>query len=296
MKDRHRHQRDVVGRPPVPLGLFGFIAGLYQIEEVGVRQHRAFRFAGRARGVELDRDVLRADRHFRVVAALRVAPRGKIGPFRCAAFGGDDVAKVRQLRLDVAGLGDEFGPDEQHRRLAVVDDEGDFGSGEAPVHRRHHHIGFHRSQQQFEIEIAVLAEIGDAFARFDAERDQRPGDPVGPGVELGEGGLASLELVHDGVAANPGAVAHHVGKVGQLRCGGHVSPVVSCFRCAEFGVIRRQKQYGIELPPRRTVLLVLRLDRVARAGPVLVATTRAARKSCRPSPAPARRPSRWFPR
>ena len=96
------------------------------------------------------------------------------------------VRTLRQLRLDVADLGDEFGPDEQHRRLAIVDDEGDLGAGEAPVHRRHHHIGLHRAHQQLEIEVAVLAEIGDALARLDAERDQRVGDAVGLDVEFGE--------------------------------------------------------------------------------------------------------------
>ena len=65
------HQRHVVGRPLVPLGLFGLAAGLHQIEEVGVRQHRALglaRGAGgvehveRVLGIELDRgaDVARA--------------------------------------------------------------------------------------------------------------------------------------------------------------------------------------------------------------------------------------------
>ena len=154
------------------------------------------------------------------------------------------VRHVRQLRLDVADLRDEFGADEQHRRLAVADDEGDLGPGEAPVHRRHHHIGLHRAHQQFEIDVAVLAEIGDALARLDAERDQRVRNAVGLDVEFGEAGLASLEFIGQRVAAAFGAVAHHVGEVRRLLRSGHVSPVASCFRCAEFGVIRRQRQYG----------------------------------------------------
>ena len=71
MEDRHRHQRDVVGRPFVPFRLLGLVAGLHQIEEVGMRQHRALGLARGARGIELDRDVLRADRHLRIVAARR---------------------------------------------------------------------------------------------------------------------------------------------------------------------------------------------------------------------------------
>ena len=69
-----------------------------RLKKVGVRQHRALGLAGRARGVELDRDVLPADVDLRVVAALRVAPRRIVRPFRRAAFGGDDGAQVRQLR------------------------------------------------------------------------------------------------------------------------------------------------------------------------------------------------------
>ena len=92
VKDRHRHQRDVIGRPFVPFRFFGLVAGLHQIEKVGVRQHRALGLSRGARGIELDRDVLRADRHLRIVAALRIAPGRKILPFRRAAFGGDDGA------------------------------------------------------------------------------------------------------------------------------------------------------------------------------------------------------------
>ena len=164
------------------------------------------------------------------------------------------VMTVRTLGscvLDVADLRDEFRPDEQHRRLAVVDDEGDLGAGEPPVHRRHHHIGLHRAHQQFEIDVAVLAEIGDALARLDAERDQRVGDAVGLDVELGEGGLASLEFIGEALPRLLARVAHHVGKVGQWLCSGHVSPVESCFCCAEFGVIRRQRQYGSGATPAR---------------------------------------------
>ena len=130
-----------------------------------------------------------------------IAPGRKILPFRRAAFGGDDVPHVRQLRLDVADLGDEFRPDEQHRRLAVADDEGDLGPGEPPVHRRHHHVGLHRAHQQLEIDVAVLAEIGDAVARLDAERDQRVGDAVGLDVELGESWSGVPRIHRRGVAA-----------------------------------------------------------------------------------------------
>jgi hypothetical protein len=83
------------------------------------------------------------------------------------------------LQLDIADLRDELRANEQHRRLAVLDNEGDLGSRQPPVHRRHHHIGFHRAHQELEIDVAVLAEIGDARARFDGDRDQRIGNAIG---------------------------------------------------------------------------------------------------------------------
>jgi hypothetical protein len=110
-------------------------------------------------------------------------------------------------------LRDEFGTDEQHRRPAVVDDEGDLGRGEPPVHRRHHDACLHCTQQQFEIDVAVFAEIGDALARLDAEPDKGIGNSIGPDVEFGESGLAALEFKGDRVAAAFGALAHHLGKV-----------------------------------------------------------------------------------
>ena len=225
VEDRHRHQRDIILGPFVPVRLLA-LAALHQVEEIGVRQHRALGLAGRAGGIELDRDVLPVDRHFRIVGALRVAPGRVVEPAGGSAFGGDEGAHARQLRPDLFDQLDEFRPDEQHRRPAILDDEGDLRSGQPPVHRRHHDIGFHRAQQQFEIDVAVLAEIGDALARFDAERDQRVGDAVGVLIELIEGGLASLEFEGDGVAAAVRPRAHHVGKVCRLLDVGHVAPGV----------------------------------------------------------------------
>jgi hypothetical protein len=136
------------------------------------------------------------------------------------------MANARQFFPDVARLRDEFGTDEQHRRPAVVDDEGDLGRGEPPVHRRHHDACLYCTQQQFEIDVAVLAEIGDPLARLDAERYKRIGDAIGLDVEFGERGLAALEFKRDRLAAALGAVTHYLCKVCRLLWGGHVSPVV----------------------------------------------------------------------
>ena len=92
-----------------------------------MRQHRALGFARRARRIELDRDVLRLDRHPGLVAARCVAPGRKVPPLRFAAFSGDDVFYAQQHALDVLHLRDEFRADEEHRRLAILDDERDLG-------------------------------------------------------------------------------------------------------------------------------------------------------------------------
>ena len=122
------------------------------------------------------------------------------------------------------------GPTNSTGALQSRDDEGDLGPGEPPVHRRHHHAGLHRAHQQLEIEVAVLAEIGDAVALLHAHRNQCVGDLVGLDVELGKAGDAALELVGGGVAAARRALAHHVGEIRQWLCG-HVSPVGVLFLC-----------------------------------------------------------------
>src|SRR6266566_8835175 len=92
--------------------------------------------------------------------------------------------------------------------------------------RRHHHIGLHGTHQQLEIDVAVLAETGDALSRFDAKRVQGIGNAIGLGIEFGEARLAFFEFVNNRVTERLRACADHVGKVRGLRKSGHVSPVV----------------------------------------------------------------------
>ncbi len=127
--------------------------------------------------------------------------------------------------MDPADLLEELGSDEQRGRSAIPNDEGDLRSGQPPVHRRHHHIGFHRTKQQFEIDVAVLAEIGDALARLDAERFQAVGDAIGLDIQLSKTGLAALEFEYNGIAAALRPRAQHVGEVCRFLQDGHVSPV-----------------------------------------------------------------------
>jgi len=225
MEDRHRDQRDVGGGPFVPVRPLGIPAD--EVEQIGMRQHRALRLARGAGGVELDRDVLRPHLDIAIIGAMRIAPGSKILPFRHAPFGRDHMAHARQLAADIADQRDEFGPDEQHRRLAILDDESNLRSGQPPVHRGHHRTGLDRPKQQLKIDVAVLAEIGDSLARLDTERLQGIGDTIGVAVERRKAGRAALEFVERGVAEGSASRAHDFGQ-GCLLCKvGHLAPAKS---------------------------------------------------------------------
>ena len=83
---------------------------------------------------------------------------------------------------------------EKDGRLAIRDDENNFGRREPPIDRRHDYIGLHRAQQQFEKDVAVLAEKGDPRVPANAKCDQPVGNAVGQDVEFSKTGLASLEF------------------------------------------------------------------------------------------------------
>jgi hypothetical protein len=108
--------------------------------------------------------------------------------------------------------------------------------------------------KQLEIDVAVLAEIGDALARLDAERDQRVGNAVGLDVELGEAGLASLEFIDQRVAAVfPGASRTISARFAGACEADMFLPwrLIFVARSLEFDAIRQQKQYAQgELYPR----------------------------------------------
>ena len=105
------------------------------------------------------------------------------------------------MQFDAANLLDEFRTDEEYRRIAVLDDKGDLQTRQSPVHRRHHHIGLHRAKQEFEINVAVLAQIGDALARADSKRVKAVGNAVGMNIERGVTDPAAFEFECDGIAA-----------------------------------------------------------------------------------------------
>ena len=116
MGDRHGDEADVVGRPLVPVDVRR-LHDLVGFDEVGVRQHRAFRAAGGARGVELDRDVFRPiSATFGRRIGCGVAPGFEGLPLGHAAFHGDDLLDLRRFFQNFLRRAGEFRADEEHRR------------------------------------------------------------------------------------------------------------------------------------------------------------------------------------
>ena len=120
------------------------------------------------------------------------------------------------MQFDAANLLDEFRTDEEYRRIAVLDDKGDLQTRQSPVHRRHHHIGLHRAKQEFEINVDVLAQIGDALARADSKRVKPVGDAVGMNIERGVTDPVAFEFECDGIAACFCVSADHFGEISRF--------------------------------------------------------------------------------
>ena len=64
---------------------------------------------------------------------------------------------------------------------------------EPPIDGRHHPARLRSAEQQFQIEVGVLAEIRDSIARLHAARDQSVRNLAGARVELLVSGRASFE-------------------------------------------------------------------------------------------------------
>ena len=212
-KDRHCHQRDVVLVPFVPVGPLSRRrpAPARGSSHATASRPSACPWCPRYKAGSRCPWVRAAPSGSSLLCASRHVAKS------CQSGAPPSVAmKLRTLGScgwNAADLFDEFGPDEQHRRLAVFDNEGDLGSGQPPVDRRHHHIGLHRAEQQFEIDVAVLAEIGDPLIRLDAKRPETVGDLVGMGVQFGIAGPPSLEFERHGVTARFTLRAYDVGQI-----------------------------------------------------------------------------------
>src|SRR3546814_17707771 len=66
----------------------------------------------------------------------------------------------------------EAGAGEDDLRPRVVDDERPFGGRQAPADRRHHDPGARRAEKEGEIEVAVLADPGDAITHLQTRGEQ----------------------------------------------------------------------------------------------------------------------------
>src|SRR3546814_5079148 len=89
----------------------------------------------------------------------------------------------------------EAGAGEDDLRPRVVDDERPFGGRQAPADRRHHDPGARRAEKEGEIEVAVLADPGDAITHLQPRGEQRARDPRGAILDLAIGKDATL-LAH----------------------------------------------------------------------------------------------------
>ena len=146
------------GRKPRQPGL---VARRAQRQQVAVGQQRALGPPGGARCVDLHHHVAWVDQGFagrRLPEPVEQERRGQ-----CAAHG-------KRLRgLHKAGV------DEYLRGTGILDDLCPFVLGQPPVERHQHAAGDGHAEQQDEIVVAVLAEIGDAIAAFEAHSEkQRP--------------------------------------------------------------------------------------------------------------------------
>jgi hypothetical protein len=169
--------------------------------EVGVGELGALRQAGRAAGVELDRGVVDLDRHARIGVGMAVAPLGETQPGAVAGPQRHDPAHGLELALDLLDDWKELLADEQDLGLGIVHDVQDFGCGEPPVYGHHDGARLGDAEQEVEVEVAALVEMGDAHARLDALGDQAVGDPAGRPVERAIGHRASF--IDDGRRVGP---------------------------------------------------------------------------------------------
>ena len=105
------------------------------LEEVVVREHHTLRQTGRARRVELERDIVTARLHARIVGRLGIDPVLVVDGQRSCAADGDDRANAGELGLDLLDVRHELRADDDDLGLRVVDDLRHLGRCQPPVDR-----------------------------------------------------------------------------------------------------------------------------------------------------------------
>ena len=117
----------------------------------------------------------------------------------------DDGLDRLQVVLDARQQRNERGVDDDAAVLGVVDDVGQLLGREPDVQRVQHRSHAGDGEIRLEVALVVPAEGADAVTRLDAEPGQGGGQPLGPGGDLDEAGLAAAALLH----RDDGAVAVH---------------------------------------------------------------------------------------
>ena len=209
MGQRHGDKADIVGGPAIAIdpSLASADPGF---EQVAVGQHDALGPAGRARGVELQRRVGRADGGRGVAFRRGVAPR-RIA-VRRSALQLDRADRAARKRDRLLGEFAELPPDEQQRNLAILQQIGDFCGGKPPADRQGYRAGLRPADQDLEEAVRVLGEVADSAPLRDPFSLQRIRDAAGVGVQLTVGRRAALEDQGDGVGPKAGIHARDVAK------------------------------------------------------------------------------------
>jgi hypothetical protein len=183
-----------------------------------VRVEDALRGAGRPAGVEDEE---------RVVAADRARGRGLVGGGRREqvlvrrALSRSNVEPVVEVvpRLQLCHVVGELAVPEERTRLAVGEDPGLLGRGEAPVERLRDETRLGAREERLHHLGRVRREDRDAVAALEPEPvDEAVGQPVRALVERGERETAAVRDVDDRVAAGrPPRVARR--EVADVRAG-----------------------------------------------------------------------------
>ncbi len=191
VEQRHRDEAD-----RVLVESEGLARGGDERGEVRAREHRALREAGRARCVELDRDVVGRGRVTGIAVGLRVAPGTELVVTRVSADREDERIR-RQRRFALVQDREEVAPHDQDAGAGVVHDVRDLGGGQPPVDRAQHRTDLRRAEHELEQLEGVPVEEGDTVAAPDALGPQAVRDSVRGRVEVAVRHIAPFEGERD---------------------------------------------------------------------------------------------------
>ncbi len=189
-----------------------------------VRKLDAFGMARRAARIHLH------DRVFRRTAIARVdsALLGKPVFVSLSAFGravrDDHVPEMFQFTARRIEKAHKRLADEDDLCARIVEDVGDLGRRQTPVHGHKHGADLGRTEQDLEIAVGILIHRGDAIAGLGAKRFQPVGHTRAALVEnlVGRGAVAVDQ--RNRIGTGLGVIARHVGQrfnLGHIR---HVCP------------------------------------------------------------------------